>query len=280
MLMARWQASSCGMALPIRPIMRRGLLLGACHNSRASGDYCSHVPSCPSQRYMSYRACTWLPQSARCWQGSTSSTCTGVTAAPITYQFLDTFWNKRTDEYGGSFRRRARFWLETIERIKEAVGDRCAIAVRMSMDSLRPGGPGVEDTVSFMELADPLVDLWDMQVGSVNSEWGDDALASRFAPENFQRPWIEQVRPHTKKPIVGVGRFTSPDVMAEMVRTGYARPDRIRAGVDRRSVPAQENRDRASRRDQGMHRLQHLCEPGEPMRPLDLHAECHGRRGI
>jgi dimethylamine/trimethylamine dehydrogenase len=144
----------------------------------------------------------------------------GGHGGPITYQFLDTFWNKRTDEYGGSFRRRARFWLETIERIKEAVGDRCAIAVRMSMDSLRPGGPGVEDTVSFMELADPLVDLWDMQVGSVNSEWGDDALASRFAPENFQRPWIEQVRPHTKKPIVGVGRFTSPDVMAEMVRTG------------------------------------------------------------
>ena len=49
-------------------------------------------------------------------------------------QFLTPFYNKRTDEYGGSFENRARFWLETIEQVKEAVGDDTAIAVRMSTD--------------------------------------------------------------------------------------------------------------------------------------------------
>ena len=38
-------------------------------------------------------------------------------------QFLTPFYNKRTDEYGGSFENRARFWRETIEKVKEAVGD-------------------------------------------------------------------------------------------------------------------------------------------------------------
>ena len=47
-------------------------------------------------------------------------------------QFLSPFYNKRTDEYGGSFENRARFWRETLEQVKEAVGNDCAIAVRIS----------------------------------------------------------------------------------------------------------------------------------------------------
>ena len=38
-------------------------------------------------------------------------------------QFLSPVYNRRTDEYGGSFENRARFWLEAIELVKAAVGD-------------------------------------------------------------------------------------------------------------------------------------------------------------
>ncbi len=38
-------------------------------------------------------------------------------------QFLSPRYNHRTDAYGGSFENRARFWLETLERVREAVGD-------------------------------------------------------------------------------------------------------------------------------------------------------------
>src|SRR3990170_4198826 len=139
---------------------------------------------------------------------------------PITYQFLDPYYNKRTDEYGGSFENRARFWLETIELVKEAVGDDCAVIARHALDSLREGGLTAEESLSFMELSDHLIDLWDLQVGGVIGEWGEVSLASRFGGENFQRPWLERARPHTAKPIVGVGRFTNPDTMVEMVQSG------------------------------------------------------------
>ena len=43
---------------------------------------------------------------------------------------------------------------------------------------------------------------------------------SRFRTENFQKPWVEKIRPYTSKPIVGVGRFTSPDTMVEVIRSG------------------------------------------------------------
>lgn len=144
----------------------------------------------------------------------------GGHGGPITYQFLDPFYNKRTDEYGGSFENRARFFRETIEKVRVAVGDRCAIAVRMCMDSLRIDGSTSDDAIRFIEHVDDLVDLWDLQLGATLSEWGEDSLASRFAPQNFQAPWLKKVSPATKKPVVGVGRFVSPDVMVEMITSG------------------------------------------------------------
>ena len=53
------------------------------------------------------------------------------------------FYNKRTDEYGGSFENRARFWRETLEKVREAVGDDCAIASRFAVDTLY-GKAGIE----------------------------------------------------------------------------------------------------------------------------------------
>ena len=75
-------------------------------------------------------------------------------------QFLTPYYNKRTDEYGGSFENRARFWRETIEMVKEAVGDDCAISVRMSTDMFM-GEAGTQlkrDCLPFVELVDHLVD--------------------------------------------------------------------------------------------------------------------------
>ena len=43
-------------------------------------------------------------------------------------QFLSPHYNRRTDYYGGSLENRARFWLETLEVVREEVGDHCAIA--------------------------------------------------------------------------------------------------------------------------------------------------------
>ncbi len=51
-------------------------------------------------------------------------------------QFLSPFYNKRTDGYGGSFENRARFWRECLEKVREAVGDDCAIASRFAVDTL------------------------------------------------------------------------------------------------------------------------------------------------
>jgi dimethylamine/trimethylamine dehydrogenase len=134
-------------------------------------------------------------------------------------QFLSPFYNRRTDEYGGSLENRARFWLETLEVVREAIGDDCAIAVRFCIEALSPAGVELEEGLGFVSLADDLVDLWDVNVGSI-TEWSKDSGTSRFFHEGYQLEWTGRVREVTEKPIVGVGRLTSPDRMAEIVSSG------------------------------------------------------------
>jgi dimethylamine/trimethylamine dehydrogenase len=139
--------------------------------------------------------------------------------AYLPLQFLSPFYNRRTDEYGGSLENRARFWLETLEVVREAIGDECAIAVRFCVEALSPTGVALEEGLGFISLADSLVDLWDVNVGSI-TEWSKDSGTSRFFREGYQLEWTGRVREVTAKPIVGVGRLTNPDRMAEIVASG------------------------------------------------------------
>ncbi len=134
-------------------------------------------------------------------------------------QFLSPFYNKRADEYGGSFENRARFWRETLELVREAVGDDCAIASRIAVDALGPYGVELDEGLGFVRLADHLVDLWDVNVGGYVN-WGDDIGTSRFFREGYQLEWTGRIRESTQKPVVGVGRFTSPDTMVEVISSG------------------------------------------------------------
>jgi dimethylamine/trimethylamine dehydrogenase len=135
-------------------------------------------------------------------------------------QFLSPVYNRRGDEYGGSFENRARFWLEAIELVKEAVGDEVAIAVRIAADTLELSGVPMDDGLAFIRAADHMVDLWDVVIGSM---WGAgrlDSGPSRFYDQGYQMRWSGRAREATQKPIVVVGRFTDPDRMAELVRGG------------------------------------------------------------
>jgi dimethylamine/trimethylamine dehydrogenase len=149
----------------------------------------------------------------------------GAEGAGIPVHFLMSRFNKRTDEYGGSLENRARFWMETLEQVRAAVGDDCAITARLCVDSRNGSPEGIragEEAVGFIEMADHLVDFWDLQAGGwIAANWiADDATPSRHAAEFHDREYIAEARRATRKPVASVGRFTNPDTMAEAVRSG------------------------------------------------------------
>jgi len=131
--------------------------------------------------------------------------------------FLQRRRNQRSDEYGGSLENRLRLFRELIEDTKDAVGDRCAVAVRFAIEEfLGADGVTMEEARDVVAMLAELPDLWDINV----SAWHEDSATSRFAQEASQEPFIDWVKQVTSKPVVGVGRFTSPDTMVSQLRRG------------------------------------------------------------
>ncbi|MEP0565097.1 MAG: NADPH-dependent 2,4-dienoyl-CoA reductase, partial [Paracoccaceae bacterium] len=66
-------------------------------------------------------------------------------------QFLVTRTNKRTDDWGGSYENRMRLPVETLRRVRAAVGDDFIIIYRLSMIDLVPGGSTWEEVVQLAQ---------------------------------------------------------------------------------------------------------------------------------
>lgn len=67
-------------------------------------------------------------------------------------EFMSSWANKRTDEYGGPLRNRVRFLLECIEAIKKVVGDDFPLIVRYCLDELVEGGRGIDESVEIAKM--------------------------------------------------------------------------------------------------------------------------------
>lgn len=138
--------------------------------------------------------------------------------ASILSHFLSRRYNFRTDEYGGSLENRARLLKEILEDTKEAVGHKCAVALRLAVHEFTSNHPFSEENEArdVVEMLAEHPDLWDVNVGG----WSRDSSSSRFEEEGFQEPFTGWVKSLTTKPVVGVGRYTSPDRMVSLIKKG------------------------------------------------------------
>ena len=136
----------------------------------------------------------------------------------LPYEFLLPEWNLRTDEYGGSIANRVRIVRELLEVTRDAVGGSCAVALRISLEELRnrPSARAESEAHEVVSLLADVPDLWDVKMDSSPT----DCSPSRFSGEGSHEPVIDFVKRLTQKPVVGVGRFTSPDAMVSQIRRG------------------------------------------------------------
>ncbi len=131
-------------------------------------------------------------------------------------EFLSRSLNDRVDEYGGSLENRSRLYRELLEETRDAVGDRCAVATRFSASGHGAEHLSGEEAEEILGALGPLPDLWDVVVEDYEEEMG----SSRFVKEAAFESQVRRVRELTGRPVVSVGRFTSPDVMLRQLKSG------------------------------------------------------------
>jgi dimethylamine/trimethylamine dehydrogenase len=134
----------------------------------------------------------------------------------ILQHFLSRATNRRSDAYGGSLANRARFVREVVTDIREATKGEMAITLRLSLHEDGPLGFSNAEVREFIATHPTLPDAWDLAHGT----WHACSGTSRFVPEGAQEALVAGIKALTPQPVVGVGRFTSPDAMVRQIRSG------------------------------------------------------------
>ena len=147
-------------------------------------------------------------------------------------QFAIEFFNKRTDEYGGSFENRYRFAAEVVHAIKEACGDDFPVSLRYSVESklkgfaegIVPGDDAPEMGRDMAEseraakyLQDAGYDMLNADNGTYDSwYWAHPPM---YMPQNCNLDDVAHIKQFVDIPVVCAGRM-EPDVAAEAIAAG------------------------------------------------------------
>jgi 2,4-dienoyl-CoA reductase-like NADH-dependent reductase (Old Yellow Enzyme family)/thioredoxin reductase len=121
-------------------------------------------------------------------------------------QFLSPLTNKRKDAYGGSLENRARFPTKIIDRIRERVGRRLLVEVRISGSEVIPGGIGVEEAIGFARLIEDRIDLIQVSAGIHNPRYMTVVHPCGFLPPMPNVKYAEAVKKAgVKVPVAAIG---------------------------------------------------------------------------
>jgi dimethylamine/trimethylamine dehydrogenase len=100
--------------------------------------------------------------------------------------------------------------------MRETTKGEMAVTLRMSLHEAGAYGFSNAELRDFIEMHGDLPDLWDLAHGT----WENCSGTSRFKPEGAQEDLVKGIKALTSKPVVGVGRFTSPDAMVRQIKSG------------------------------------------------------------
>lgn len=148
-------------------------------------------------------------------------------------QFAISFFNNRTDEYGGSLENRLRFTCEIVQGIKKACGDEYPVSLRYSLKSFikdwcKGGLPGEEfeekgrDIPEGIEAAKILVaagyDALNADVGSYDSwYWSHPPM---YQEKGLYLPYNEILKKTVDVPIISAGRMENPELATKAILDG------------------------------------------------------------
>ncbi|MHA2400095.1 MAG: oxidoreductase [Promethearchaeota archaeon] len=136
--------------------------------------------------------------------------------------FLSPWLNKRTDEYGGSIENRCRFHTETMQKMREKIGEDHPIFIRFSADELLPDGNRIEDGIKIAKtLEKGGADVLDVTQGVIYRSPSGIQIPSYCKHGCFIR-LPDAIRKEVNIPVIGVGRIIDPAMADQFIQEGRA----------------------------------------------------------
>ncbi|SEF63517.1 FAD-dependent oxidoreductase [Lachnospira multipara] len=136
-------------------------------------------------------------------------------------QFLSPFFNKRTDEYGGSLENRCRFAKEVLTSVRNAVGPRFPIEFRMSGSEFFDEGYGIEEGVEIAKQLESYVDILHVSAGTYQRTFGI-THPSMFEEHGRNVYLAAEIKKHVSVPVATLGGLNDPAQMEEIIASGKA----------------------------------------------------------
>ncbi len=132
--------------------------------------------------------------------------------------FMTPLWNKRTDEYGGSFENRMRFPTEIYQAVRDAVGPDYPVLFRLCIGHKIPGGRTEEESLEIVKYLDQLgIDAFDVDAGCYDAyDWAFPTPYMGDAPMAYIGEMVKKV---TDKPVLNAGSYT-PEAALKAVEEG------------------------------------------------------------
>ena len=144
--------------------------------------------------------------------------------ATLNCSFISPYYNRREDKYGGSWENRLRFPVETIQKMRKAVGDDFPIFVRISADQLLgKRGITLKDTTNIIvpALEKAGVDCIDVSQGDMIRS-GEGITIPLYYPTGCYIHLAAAVKKVTKLPVIGVGAIFDLDMTEKYLQEGKA----------------------------------------------------------
>ncbi len=138
-------------------------------------------------------------------------------------QFTSPYANRRTDDYGGSLKNRARFVIEVLTAIREKVGNRLAIEYRISADEIIPEGMHLEETIELIKMIEDKIDLIHVSAGLITEpECNPHMQQPTYYPHAFNVHYAEKIKKAVHIPVTTVGSILDLQLADEIIRDGKA----------------------------------------------------------
>lgn len=136
-------------------------------------------------------------------------------------QFFSPYFNKRTDEYGGSLENRCRLAVEVLKSVRKAVGPGFPIEFRLSGSELFEGGYDLAEGCRIAQQIEPYIDLLHVSAGTYQRGFGD-THPSMFKEHGCNVYLAAEIKKHVSVPVATLGGLNDPKQMEEIIASGKA----------------------------------------------------------